>query len=143
MSNDTSPHATEPVDPASTDALATTLRVRVLAMNRLQSGFEDTPVIGAAAFALGAWLLWPARPAPGPMRILGLELVFLAVAVNSRQDFGSLETGHLVRSIDERFEAEAVARSRAEAAKLSMPEAVDRIHALLADRRLRSPFVGL
>lgn len=131
---------TAPIDPRATDALATSLRVRVLAIHRVHSGFEDVPVIGAAAFALGAWLLWPARATTEATRTLGLRLVFLAVALNSRQDFGSLETNGFVESIGRRFGPEIVDDARRHDRDLTPEEALAQVHVLFADRRLRRPF---
>jgi predicted ATPase len=138
-------HATReaaPSNPASTDTLATRLRIRLLAMNRVGSEFEDVPVIGAAAFALGAWLLWPARSTPWVTCSIGLELVFLATRMHSRQDFGSLETAPLLESLEERFDAAVIVEARNAAGRLTPEQGVERVHALLADRRLRNPFDG-
>ncbi|MCU1529055.1 MAG: hypothetical protein JWP75_2818 [Frondihabitans sp.] len=136
-------HATRetgPTDPGATDLLATNLRIRLLAMNRVGTGFEDTPVVGAAVFALGAWLLWPARAATVIASEVGLQLVFLAVRLNSRQDFGSLETASLIGSIDQRFDPAVIAAAQEATADLTPAEALKRAHALLADPRLRNPF---
>jgi tetratricopeptide (TPR) repeat protein len=136
-------HATRepsPQDPTNTDALARSLRVRLIAMHRVAKRLEDTPAIGAAAFALGSWLLWPARDAPSSTRAVGLRLVLLSAAMNSRQDFGSLETRGFLETIDERYDATLVAEARQATAGRTPSEAMNDVHALLADPRLRNPF---
>lgn len=126
--------------PEATDAVAQTLRVRMIAMKRLGTGFDDTPATGSAAFALAAWLLWPARPAPEATRALGLRLLWLALALNPRQDFGALQTAPLLAVVEARPDRCAVRRARDEATGLTPEEATVRVFELLADRRIRAPF---
>ncbi|GAA4264801.1 BTAD domain-containing putative transcriptional regulator [Frondihabitans peucedani] len=130
----------EPVSPADTDALATSLRVRVIALHRVRAAFEDTPVAGAAAFAIGAWLVWPARHASAEVRDIGLRLVLLAESLGSRQDVGPLETAAFVAGLGARFGAARVAEVRSELALASADQRLEKVHELLARREMRRPF---
>lgn len=130
----------EPASAAETDALATSLRVRVIALHRVRAAFEDTPVAGAAAFAIGAWLLWPARHATVEVRDIGLRLVLLAESLGSRQDVGPLETASFIAGLGARFGAARVAEVRSELKAASADQRLETVHELLALREMRRPF---
>ncbi len=105
------------------------LRVRVLVIRRARAQFVDRPVLGAAALGLSVRLI-----TSPDSRERGLELLALAEALHGRQDLPALRHDlHLARA-ESLAGPDAVAAARAAASALSIGDAADRAHELIATR---------
>ncbi|MFT4216572.1 MAG: BTAD domain-containing putative transcriptional regulator [Micropruina sp.] len=106
------------------------LRFRALVMNRVRlAGIVDRPILGAQALGLSAWLLTCPE-----FRGRGLELLALAEVLHSRQDLPSLRWAPHRAAAEAIVGPDAVAEARRAASELSLEDAADRAHELIAQR---------
>lgn len=115
------------LDEAELARWAERLRVLVLVLRRARPRFVDRPVLGSGALGLAAWLI--TRPAS---RERGLDLLALAEVLHARQDLPALRLERLLARAEHLAGPDAVAAARRAASGLSVEDAAERAHELIA-----------
>jgi predicted ATPase/DNA-binding SARP family transcriptional activator len=126
------------------EAIARSLRARVLALHRVQPGFTDRPVTGSALLALAVWLLSrpeleDGAPLTSETGALALQLLALSERFGSRQDMASAKRAQHFEKAVRMFGADAVEATRRAVSPLLLDEAEALTYTLLQDPALRYP----
>ena len=119
-------------DRAWVEAAARRLRTRLFVTQRMQAGWVDRPVAGAAALGVSVWLTSAACTVRSPELLrIGLQLLAIAEVLGSRQDFPSLNLARHVSAARAEHGSGAVEEARAAIAGLDPMEAFTRACDLL------------